>query len=110
MEKQCQTVTLAGAWLARLVEQKLDTVLLISCPNHFEASENPLYEALLRLFSCGRAFKEGGSLTTVLIAQEAADARFAKASSQQVTLMPDSDQGVLALDGSVHLRAFQIFV
>ena len=110
MEKQCQTVMLAGAWLARLVEQKLDAVLMISCPNRFEASENALYEALLSTFSCGRAFKEGGSLTTVLIAQEPADARFAKAASQQVTLMPDGDDGVFALDGSASVRAFQIFV
>ncbi len=110
MEKQCQTVSLAGAWASRLVEQKMDVALLISCPNHLEPSESPLYEALIRLFSCGRAFKEGGSLTTILVAQEPADPRFAKAASQRVTLTPDGDQGVFALDGSVSVRAFQIFV
>ena len=85
-------------------------MLIISCPNHLEASESALYEELLCLFSSGRSFKEGGSVSVILIAQEKADPRFTKTASQQLTLMPDGDQAVFALDGSVSVRAFQIFV
>lgn len=110
MDKQCQVIRLAAARAARIAEQKADAVLLISCPNTFEPSENALYEALLCAFSSGRLFKEGGSVTTILVSGEAADARFAKAASQQLTVMPDGSQDVLALDGSVNVRGFQIFV
>ena len=110
MEKQCQTVRLAGAWAARQAEQKLDAVLIISCPNHLEDGESSLFEALLNTFSAGRTFKEGGSVTIILISAEEADPRFSKTASLRLTLMPDGDQGVFALDGSVDMRAFQIFV
>ena len=110
MEKQAQTVRLAGAWAARQAEQKLDAVLIISCPNSLEQSESSLYEALLGTFAAGRTFKEGGSVTVILISPEEPDARFCKSLSLRLTLMPDGDQGVFALNGSVNARGFQIFV
>ena len=109
MDKQCQTIRLAASRAQRVAEQKMDVVLLVSCPNHLEPTESALYEELQCLFASGRAFKEGGSLTVVLVAQEDADARFTKAASQQLTLIPDGD-GAAVLDGSVTARGFQIFV
>ena len=46
----------------------------------------------------------------ILISPEEPDARFCKSLSLRLTLMPDGDQGVFALNGSVNARGFQIFV
>ncbi len=110
LDKQCQVIRLAVSRLVRLTELKLDTVLMISCPDTPSAFEKELYAELLRAFSTGRAFKEGGSLSVILIGAEQADARFSRAASQTMALRPDNDQGVLALDGSVETRAYQIIV
>ena len=109
-DKQCQVVRLAASCAARLAEQKTDAVLLVSCPNLPAPSEEKLYEELLRLFAGGRALKEGGSVSVVLICGEAPDARFERTASERLTLMPDGDDGVFALNGTVSGRAFQIFV
>ena len=110
LEKQRQTLYLVASRAMRLAEQKTDVVLLVSCSHTMEPSENTLYEPLLALFASGRTFKEGGSLTTILLTPDAPDARFARAASQTLTVIPEDGQGVAALDGSVNVRAFQIFV
>ena len=109
-EKQRQAVRLMAARAQRLAELKNDVIVLVSAPYRLTEGESALYNELLCLFAGGRAFKEGGSITVALVAAEAADERFARAASLGLTLMPDGDRDVFALDGSAEVRAFQIFV
>ena len=110
VDKQCQALELAAARAARLAEQKEDVVILISCPVPPAELEEPVRDAVLRLFAAGRAFKEGGSMTVILTAPQAPDTAFGRVAGLSFVLRQDGEGGMVIADGSVQQRAFQIFV
>ena len=109
-DKQCQAVSMVAQRAARLAELRLDTVLLVSCAGAWQTLETALRGELLRLFACGRAFKEGGSLTVIFVGAEAPDTVLSAAASQVVTVIREGADEVAALDGTAVVRAPEIIV
>lgn len=110
VDKQRQVLRLAADRAARLAEQKLDAVIIISHPNPSAELPEGLREALTGLLAAGRAFKEGGSVTVILLGTEEPDSALIRASSLRLTLQQREDAELTAADGSVTAKNYQIFV